>query len=210
LVLEHGSQRDTAPRGLLWFHALASVRTDQLDEAAQDLEALVAQSERQERDSTAWDLETNDYRYALGILRQRMRRFDDAERLFRLVLGEDFGLYMAHVRLADVLEARQAWDAALVEREEALLLNPDDPTSLLELGLTLGRAGRLAAADSVLRAAAAAAPRDARPLYYLGLVASARNRPDEARRALEAFLALAPSRQADRIVDARRRLNALP
>lgn len=210
MVLEHGSQRDTAPRGLLWFHALASVRTDRLDDAARDLEALVAQAERLERDSTAWDLETNDYRYALGILRQRMGRLDEAERLFRVVLGEDLGLYMAHVRLADVLEARKDWEAALAERGEALLLNPDDPTSLLELGVTLGRAGRLVAADSVLRAAVAAAPRDARPLYYLGLVASARNRPDEARQALAAFLALAPSRQADRIADARRRLDALP
>jgi tetratricopeptide (TPR) repeat protein len=210
MLLEHGSQRDTAPRGLLWIHALASVRTGRPDDAAQDLEALVAQSERRERDSTAWELETNDYRYALGILRQRMGRLDDAEELYRIVLGEDLGLYMAHVRLADVLEARSAWDLAIKEREEALVLNPDDPTSLLELGLTLGRAGRLAAADSVLRAAAAAAPRDARALYYLGLVASARNRPAEARQALEAFVALAPSRYADRIADARRRLDALP
>jgi tetratricopeptide (TPR) repeat protein len=210
VVLEHGSQRDTAPPGLLWFHALASVRTNRLDDASQDLEALVKRSERQERDATAWELETNDYRYALGILRQRAGRWDDAERLYRTVLGEDIGLYMARVRLGDVHEERGAWELAIAEREQALALNPEDPTSLLELGVTLGKAGRLAAADSVLRDALARAPRDARPLYYRGLVAVARNRADEARAAFETFIAVAPSRYADRIADARRRLDALP
>jgi len=209
MILDHGSQRDTAPPNLVWLHALASVRTERLDDASLDLEALVKRSEKYERDSTAWELEANDYRYALALLRQRTGRLEEAERLYRMVLGEDLGLYMAHVRLAEVYEARGAWERAIAERETGVALNPDDPTSLLELGVTLGKAARLAAADSVLRMAAAAAPRDARVLYYLGLVASARNRPDEARAALEAFIARAPARYADRIADARRRLDEL-
>lgn len=210
MVQEHGSQRDTAPQGLLWFHALASVRTNRLDDASQDLVALVRQSERRESDSTAWELETNDYRYSLALLRQRTGQLDEAERLYRVVLGEDIGMYMAHVRLGDIHEARGVWAAALAERESALALNPDDPTSLMELGVTLGKAARLAAADSVLRLAAAAAPRDTRVLYYLGIVAAARHHTPEARSALEAFIALAPSRYSNQIADARRRLDALP
>ena len=210
VIEEYGDQRDTAPAGLLWFHALASVRTNRLDEASPDLEALVKQAIREETDSTATDLRAKEYRYALALLRQRTGQLAEAEGLYRAVLGEDLGMYMVHVRLADLYESRSAWDMALAEREEALALNPDDPTSMLELGLTLGKAGRLAAADSALHAAARAAPRDARVPYYLGLVADARNRPAEARAAFERFLALAPSRYADRITDARRRLNALP
>jgi len=206
----YGTQRDTAPAGLLWLHALASVRTDRPEEASPDLEALVKQAERRETDSTAMDLRAKEYRYALALLRQRTGQIDEAEGLYRDVLGEDLGMYMVHVRLADLYETGGAWDLALAEREEALALNPDDPTSMLELGLTLGKAGRLAAADSALRAAARAAPRDARVPYYLGLVAVARHQPDVAREAFERFLALAPSRYADRIADARRRLDALP
>lgn len=210
MLEEYGLQRDTAPAGLLWFHALAAVRTDRAHQATPDLEALVRRADRGEADSTTSDLRAKEYRYALALLRQRTGDLGAAEALYRQVLGEDLGLYMVHVRLADIYEARERWHRAVAEREEALALNPDDPTSLLELGLTLGKAGRLAAADSTLAAAGAAAPRDARVPYYQGLVAAARGRPADARAAFERFLSLAPARYAERIADARRRLDALP
>jgi Flp pilus assembly protein TadD len=114
------------------------------------------------------------------------------------------------VRLADLLEVQRRWLEAVEERRQAIELNPDDPTSLMELAITLGKAGQPAAADSVMREAARAAPRDSRPLYYLGMVAMAANRPDAAREAFSRFLALAPSRYAPQIADAKRRLDALP
>jgi Flp pilus assembly protein TadD len=116
---------------------------------------------------------------------------------------------MAHVRLADLLEANRRWEEALVERRMARELNPDDPTLLMEEAITLGKAGRLGDADSVMQEAVRAAPRDARPLYYLGVVATAAHRTSEAREAFARFLALAPTRYAVEIADAKRRLDGL-
>jgi tetratricopeptide (TPR) repeat protein len=202
--------RDSASDGLLWLHTLAAVRTDRVDEGCVDLERLLGRAEQAERDSLRTELVANDYRYALAVLRQRAGRVEEATQLLRGVLVEDLGMYMAHVRLADLLEVQRRWLEAVEERRQAIELNPDDPTSLMELAITLGKAGQPAAADSVMREAARAAPRDSRPLYYLGMVAMAANRPDAAREAFSRFLALAPSRYAPQIADAKRRLDALP
>src|SRR5512134_3233630 len=155
-------------------------------------------------------LRANDYRYALALLRQRAGHVERSVELFRQVLTEDLGMYMAHVRLADIHETASDWPNALRERRLALEGNPDDPTLLLELGLTLGKAGQFPAADSVLVEAARAAPRDSRVPYYRGVVAVAAKDPARAREALTRFLALAPSRYTRQIEDARRRLDALP
>jgi tetratricopeptide (TPR) repeat protein len=209
LLRDEPGGRDSASDGFLWLHTLAAVRTDRFDEGCEDLEQLLRRSERGERDSVQEELVANDYRYALATLYQRAGRTEKAARLFRDVLAEDVGMYMAHVRLADLLEANRRWEEALVERRMARELNPDDPTLLMEEAITLGKAGRLGDADSVMQEAVRAAPRDARPLYYLGVVATAAHRTSEAREAFARFLALAPTRYAVEIADAKRRLDGL-
>lgn len=201
--------KDSLPDDVLWYRAVAGVRAGHDTAALADLEALLDRAGRAERDSLVGDvLRPNDYRYAIARLNQRLNRIREAETGYRDVAVNDLGMYLAHVRLAELHEARRDWDAALSERWAALELNGDDPTLLLEMGVTLGRAGRLTEADSVLAAAAAAAPRDARVLYYRGQVAQARE--DSAARAyFERFIAMAPARYAAQVADARRRLDAL-
>jgi tetratricopeptide (TPR) repeat protein len=210
LVEKYWDGRDSVPAEVIWYRALSAVRTNRLDVAIDDLERLLAREVKLEEDSVVQVLRANDYRYALALLRQRAGDVDESIELFQQVLTEDLGMYMAHVRLADIHESASDWPRALRERQLALEGNPDDPTLLLELGLTLGKAGQFPAADSVLLQAARAAPRDSRVPYYRGLVAAAANDPARAREAFTQFLALAPTRYARQIEDARRRLDALP
>jgi Flp pilus assembly protein TadD len=46
--------------------------------------------------------------------------------------------------------------------------NPDDPSLVMDLGVTLGKAGRFADAEEALQRAEEANPRDARILFWLG------------------------------------------
>jgi tetratricopeptide (TPR) repeat protein len=186
------------------------VRLQRYPDAIGDLEKLLDRAVRFERDSVVQSaLTSNDFRYALALLYQRSGQPDSAWTLYREVLVNDLGLYMAHVHLAELAEERQDWKTALRERREALDLNGDDPTSMLEWGFTLAKSGALAQGDSVLRDAASRCPRDARIPYYQGLVAQARHDSVAARAAFERFLVLAPSRYTKQIADARRRLDAI-
>ena len=143
------------------------------------------------------------------MMYQREYKWLDAVRLYREVLANDFGLYMAHVQLARIFEARGMLDSAVIESRAAVMTYPEDPTLLLEHGVILVEADRLAAAEDTLRRSELANPRDARVPYYLGIVLQALNRPAEARESLQRFLSMAPSRFEEKIGDARRRLAML-
>jgi tetratricopeptide (TPR) repeat protein len=145
----------------------------------------------------------------LGVLNQRAGRLSDAEHLYRTALVNDIGLYMAHARLAAIAESKGDWPTAAAERRAAVNANPDDPSLLLDLGRTLSAWGDFAAADEALKQAVGANARDSRGWYYLGIVEQQLNKKEEARDAFGRFIALAPSRYARQIADAKQRLAAL-
>jgi tetratricopeptide (TPR) repeat protein len=204
--------REALPEFVYYFRGLAAAHINRWDEAISDFERLLAKAdERQPRDSLLYyiPVETNQYRYMLGVLNQRAGRLSDAEHLYRTALVNDIGLYMAHARLAAIAESKGDWPTAAAERRAAVNANPDDPSLLLDLGRTLSAWGDFAAADEALKQAVGANARDSRGWYYLGIVEQQLNKKEEARDAFGRFIALAPSRYARQIADAKQRLAAL-
>ena len=101
------------------------------------------------------------------------------------------------------------WPQAVAERRRAVETNPDDASLLTDLGVALGRSGDFESAATTLREAAAANPRDARPLFWLGIAELQLKRNAEAREAFTRYLAVAPSRHAQQIAVAKEKLAAL-
>jgi Flp pilus assembly protein TadD len=101
------------------------------------------------------------------------------------------------------------WPVAIKERRAAVSANPDDPSLLLDLGKTLAGAGDWAGAEQTLKQAGDANPRDSRVPYYLGIVQQQLNKKEEARASFDRFIALAPSRYARQVDNAKQRLAAL-
>jgi Flp pilus assembly protein TadD len=202
---------DRLSPALLWYHGIAAGRLARWPDAIRDFGFLLERSQKWERRDSLLHvpLRTNEYRYILALLHQRAGAPNDAIRLYREVIEHDLGLFMAHVRLAEIYEAAEMWDHAIVERRQAWDANPDDPSLLLDLGQTQARAGRFADAAATLQQASAAAPRDARPSYFLGVVLEQLGRSADARDAYERFLTLAPSRYARQIDIAKTKLAAL-
>jgi tetratricopeptide (TPR) repeat protein len=116
---------------------------------------------------------------------------------------------MANAQLARIHEVAREWDLAIRERQAAVNANPGDPSLLYDLGLTYARGGRWIDAELALTQALDGNGRDTRILYYLGTVRSELGKPAEARQAFERFVTLAPSRYANQVADAKRRLDAL-
>jgi Flp pilus assembly protein TadD len=110
--------------------------------------------------------------------------------------------------MAEIYEQAQLWGPAVDARRHAVAASPDDATLLLDMGLTLGKAGRWNEAARALREALALNPRDVRPLYYLGVVSQQLNSSGDARAAFTRFISLAPSRYDRQIQDAKQRLAA--
>lgn len=198
---------------MLFWHGLAAAQDSQHNDAVLDFGRLLSRYESAEvstKDSTLHvPLRVNEFRYIYGVMNQRAGRFEIAVDQYRQALQNDIGLYMAHVRLAQLYESRNMLPQAVNERRAAVNANPDDASLLTDLGQTLARANQWPEAEQALRDAIAANPRDPRPHYFLGIVEQRLNKIPEARAALGDFVNLAPSRYARQVADAKQRLAAL-
>jgi tetratricopeptide (TPR) repeat protein len=207
------AEREGFPDFVYYFRGLAAAHIDRWDDAIRDFGHLLNRSEKaQHPDSLLYyiPIETNQYRYMLGVLHQRAGRLPDAVRYYREAIQNDIGLYMAYARLASIAESNQNWAAAVKERRAAVNANPDDPSLLLDLGKAQTNAGDLAGAEQTLQQAMEANPRDSRVPYYLGVVQQQLNKKDDARASFNRFIALAPSRYARQVENAKQRLAAIP
>lgn len=211
--LNAGSHSNRLWNTLLYWHGLAAAQIQKQDDAIWDFGTVLDRyqsAEARAKDSTLQvPLRTNEFRYILGVMKQRAAQYNEAIDLYRKALEDDIGLYMAHVRLAQIYEDHNMLAQAVTERRAAVNANPDDPSLLLDLGKTLARANQWTDAEKALQDAVAANPRDPRPHYFLGIVEQHENKAPEARTAFTDFIALAPSRYAPQVADARQRLNAL-
>ena len=201
---------DSLPSGLLWMHGVLSAHTGRFQSAVQDISALLKRLLRLERADSLHPipLPTNEVRYLLAAIQQNAGNSDDAIQLYRQVIENDVGNYMADVQLARVYEESQAWSQAVAARRAAIAANPDDPTLQIDLGASLIGARFPERAESVL-VEAGLTLHDPRLYYVLGRAQEAQHKREEARTSYETFLTMAPSRWAEAIADARRRVKQL-
>ncbi len=205
------ADRMDVPGFILWHHGQAAVRTGHLDQAIQDFAILTGRafSAEEMNASLSVPIQTNDYRFTLATLYLMAGRLDEAAATFRRVLEFDIGVYQAHMQLARIYETRQMWAPAIAARRDAIAVNPDDTSLLIDLGLTLARAGRLDEAMEELTLAAEERARDPRAAYTLGLVALQRQDRATARQEFARFLSLVPSTESFQIGEAKKRLAEL-
>lgn len=203
--------RDSIPDYLLWYRGLAAAHLRAYPVAVADFETLLGRGRSREQADTLIQvpLKTNDYRYVLAVLYQRWGKPADAQSLYQEAVTNDLGLYMAHVRLAQIYRDHQMWDQAIKEGQAAALANPDDADLLVELAKIQSAAGQSAAAESTFSNALERNPRDARIPYELGLVEQRDGKNAAARQHLTRFVAIAPSALATEVADAQRRLATL-
>jgi tetratricopeptide (TPR) repeat protein len=208
-----GKPQDSLPDFLFLYRGLAAGHQRLYNRAIADLQVLLTRSLQAESADTLlpFPMRTNDYRYVLAVLHQIWGKPADAIRLYQEAIAADLGLYMAHVRLAQIYRSYKMWDQAIAEGQRATETNPDDPSAVRELGVILGEAGRSGQAEETLGWAVTANPRDPRALYHLGVVRQQLAKPAEARDALSRFVAIAPAARYEReLADARQRLTSLP
>lgn len=201
-----GEKAADVPDFLLWLRGMAAARAGKPDIAVGDLQEIVARVEAKgaHPDTTDFtELDAAELQQVIAALQQRAGHTGDAIAMYQSVLEHDIGNYMAHVELANIYEAQHNYAPAIVERQRALETNPDDPSLQLDLGITLGKAGRFADAATALNTAAERNPRDTRALFWLGLAQQQAGNRDAAREAFQRFVAMAPSR-FDRQVEAAR------
>ncbi len=200
---------DSAPPLVLWLHGLSAAHTRRFDAAISDMQNLLRQV-RVESDTTVdVPLITNEFRYMLAALHQNAGQVDQAITLYQQVAENDIGHYMAHVQLARIYESQRDWPRAVKERQNAINANPDDASLVLDLGITLGKAGMMPQAETRFQAAIDANPRDVRSLFWLGLAQMEQGKKDAAREAFNRFLATAPRRYDRQIGLAREKLATL-
>lgn len=138
-------------------------------------------------------LVANEIRYVMAVIELKAGRTLDARQQLEQVLSQDLGMYMAHVKLAELHERNGAWNAAVRERQRAVEVNPADPALQFELASSLARSARLAEADTAVARAIELNPHNPGYVYLaarvqLGLADTAR-----AVASYKKFMAIAPS-----------------
>lgn len=203
------------PASVHWYKGIAAAHVGKNDIAERHFRTLLALGdeavkERERKgDLTRVPLQANEFRYTLATILQAAGRTSEAIALFKEVLDNDVGFYMANVRLANIYEAARDYPRAVQERLNAVNVNPDDASLLTDLGVTLGKAGMMPQAEARLQAAADANPRDTRSLYWLGVAQQELGKMAEARAAFTRFVELAPSRYQPQVALAKDRLARL-
>lgn len=203
------------PNSVLWYKGMAAAHLGKFDLAEQHYRLLIGREqeaavEREKRgELSRVPLRINEFRYTLATVLQAEGKIPEAVALYQEVLNNDIGFYMANVRLAGIYEAGKDYPKAVQERLNAVNANPDDPSLLMDLGVTLGKAGMMPQAETRFQEAAVANPRDVRSLFWLGLSQFEQGKRDAARESLSRFVAGAPSRYERQIAMARERLTRL-
>jgi Tfp pilus assembly protein PilF len=209
-----GPGQGKLPLYFIWFEGLAAAHTQRYEEAGTAFEYLIGElteeeKKQEEKELLRVPIRTNEYRYFLATVRQAAGLKEEALKLYQTVLENDLGVYMAHVQMAGIYEALHRYPDAIEERRRAVDANPDDPSLLTDLGVTLGKAGQLEESEQTLQQAALANPHDPRSVFWLGICQVQRGEKDAARGSLSRFVATAPSRWEKQITLANQHLASL-
>lgn len=200
------------PNSVLWYQGLAAAQLREFPLATSNFRLLLEREDEREsaeEELVRVPLRTNEYRYFLATLHHAAGTIDSALPLYRQALENDIGLYMAHVRMANIYEAQRRYPEAIEARRGAVNANPDDATLLTDLGVTLGKAGQFKEAAEILQQASEALPREPNTRFWLGLAHAQLGDKAAARASFEQFIALAPSRLERRVEAARQQLAGL-
>jgi tetratricopeptide (TPR) repeat protein len=133
--------------------------------------------------------------YALGLMRERQDRFDEAARYYRRYLElmpDDVQAPDGYIRLGIVLMQQNELTDAQAALEQALRMRPQNADARQAYGVTLMQLGRLEAATRELQRYVELAPEDPEGHTQLGLVLIERERHSEAIASLERSVTLAP------------------
>ncbi len=206
------TQGAVLPDLFIWYYGLASMHAAHYDRAAAAFRELAQRANRRQNDEPDRVIPSAraDYLYLYAATSEQAGKLEVAIPAFEEALSVDFGLYQAHVRLADIRETRGEVEQALTERQRAVDTSPETGKLYLDLGITLMQAGRAEPAESAFVIAARLLPYDAGTQEFLAQVAALNGHPDVARAALERFVIVAPARYAAQVADARRRLAEMP
>ena len=210
--LEDGTR--TAPDEVYWYRGIAAAHNKHFDIAAADFKLMVDHEAIRVKKATEKailraPLRGNEYRYFEAVFEQAGGHSTDAIALYHTALENDLSLYIAHVRLAEIFEAQHDFPHAIEERQRAVNANPDDPSLQMDLGVTLGKAGKFAEAETALTAATHGLPRDAESWFWLGIAREQLGKKAEAKAAYQKVVELAPSRMAARVAAAKQKIAAL-
>jgi tetratricopeptide (TPR) repeat protein len=204
---------DDVPEVLLWYHGLAAAHVGFHDPALADFRSLLSRALDQERTDTlvrTFSLPSNQIRYVLADITNRAGRSEEALALYQETVANDLGLYMGHVRMAEIYESRRQWDQAILERRRAVEAQPEDASLHYDLGNTLAQALRFSEAAEALNESLRLNPENARTPYVLGRVLLRLNDPAGARDAFRRFVAIAPGRFGAQVSEASRYLADQP
>lgn len=187
------------PGSVLWYQGLAAAHIQKFDVAVNNFRLLLDRNIDYEKDHenelTRVPLRTNEYRYFLAYMYHLAGQTDSALVLYQEALDNDIGLYMAHVQIANIYEQQRNYTRAIEARRRAVNANPDDPSLLRDLGVTLGKSGQWIEAVEALKQARAGNPRDYMAPFWLGIAQAQMGKNAEAKATLQQFLDMVPQHE---------------
>ncbi len=152
------------------------------------------------------DNDVLEYSYAVAL--ERAGHLDSAKEAYHRALVSNLGLYMARVRLSDLLASVSDTAGAMNEIVQAVDIAPREPWLLGYYGYMLLKAGRPADAIVQLNAAIALDSSYATPYFLVGVAETSLRRDSAALASFESFLQRS-ARSDERRAWTRQRMGAI-
>jgi tetratricopeptide (TPR) repeat protein len=164
----------------------------QYDSTVAELRAALASSTSPDSEVSTFLPPTYVLEYALAVAHERAGRSDSAKDAYRRALAGNLGLYMARVRLSNIIFAEGDTVQAMSEMALAADIAPREPWLLSYHGYLLLQAGRPADAVIELRNAIGLDSAYSTPYFLLGMAHGALTQDAEALSSFEQFLDRSP------------------
>ena len=163
----------------------------QYDSAANELRAALA-TQGADSESSVTLKPRYMLEYALGVAMERAGHVDSAKEAYHRALVDNLGLYMAHVRLSNIVFSQGDTALGLGEIVQAVEVAPREPWLASYFGYQLLKAGRSREAAQQLAIAIALDSAYAASYFLLGMVQSLLRLHTDALASFENFLRRSP------------------
>ncbi len=192
------------------FRGMAQAQLQNYEEAIEDFRFLIDKLEEYNKEKVLpIYLNPAELYYLIAFAYIKQGSIDEAEEMFKKVIMENMGFYMAHYQISNICKMRGDYAGALKELDAAIIGNPNDAIFHFSKGVCLNTMRRDWEAIQEYKKSISINPYYPKPYYTLAVVSESFENEEEAIKNYRIFIDKAPESLIEFIEKAQMKIDSL-